>query len=71
MSWLQAVSRWMEDRKTRKIERHRALGTCPECHGSGFLPFAAGDLGLPVFQEGCYGCDGSGRFDDWEARQQL
>jgi len=67
--WWKTVSRWLEERRVKRIERHRALGTCPECRGSGFFPAAVPEIGLPVFQEGCFGCDGTGRFSDWEDRR--
>lgn len=67
MGLMNAISEWNSIRQERKIEMMREQGLCPECKGRGVhVPIS--DYQFSYMYYDCGGCEGSGKFTDWEKR---
>ncbi|WP_077624649.1 hypothetical protein [Sediminibacillus massiliensis] len=62
MGLFSAISEWKEAKYRKRVKEMEEAGKCPDCRGRGYNTLV-NDF-IPATYH-CTGCDGSGRFEDW------
>ncbi|MBD7937861.1 methionine aminopeptidase [Cytobacillus sp. Sa5YUA1] len=70
MSLGKSFNQWKNAREHKHLEKMKRSNRCPECYGQGFLLYPSLMYSLHSDTLFCPGCEGSGRFNDWERIQE-
>lgn len=63
---LDAFNQWKNTRYENHLSVMKEQNKCPDCYGRGFYTFSANEFFYHAAPYDCPGCNGSGRYSDWE-----
>lgn len=68
MNLLNKFFAWKDENEHKRMQKMRERDTCPDCRGRGFNPIMLNEFTyIGAYDDyKCPGCDGSGRYSDWE-----
>jgi DnaJ-class molecular chaperone len=67
MGLLNSFNDWRQARYENHLSQMKELNKCPDCYGRGYFVYPAIEYTYLELSPECTGCNGSGRYNDWES----